>query len=147
MSIRLNKEIKLDCCDSIILKYGSINRNDPQVIYITGKMWVCPKFEGEYESIVNQLYSNFKKALSVTLKNSPMFENKFILDFDINPNNLVYNKKKFFSISVFIKQNPGNIVNLKAIKGLIMSEFGYLFKELEYDLKENDFEITKGKCR
>ncbi len=143
--IRLNKEIKIDSCKNICLKYGSVNKNDPQVIYVSGKMWICPTYDGDFATPINLAYNNFKKELSKILNDSVVFDKKHILDFDINPENLIKDKKKFFSISFFIKQNSDKLINLNNMKNLISSNFGYLFRELENSLIENDFEISKTK--
>lgn len=143
--IKLNKEIKLNSCKNICLKYGSVNKNDPQVIYVSGKMWICPTYDGDFESPISFAYNNFKRKLTKILRDSTIFESKHILDFDINPENLIKDKKKFFSISFFIKQNSEKLINLNNIKNIISAEFVYLFKELENDLIENDFEISKTK--
>ena len=87
----------------------------------------------------------FIKELNSILRNSVAFDSKHILDFDINPINLVKNKKKFFSISFFVKQKSEKLINLKNMKNLISSNFGYLFKNLERDLIENEFEVSKTK--
>lgn len=143
--MRLNKEIKINCCENIALKYGSINKNDPQVIYLSGKMWICPTYEGDFETPFYIVKNNFKRELSKALKNSVTFDSKYILDFDINPENLVCNKKKFCSVSMFLKQKQEKLVNLNNMKNLIVSNFGYLFRDLENELIENDFEISKAK--
>ena len=36
-------------------------------------------------------------------------------------------------------------MDLKDIKGIISSYFGYLFRELENELEENEFEVSKTK--
>jgi homoserine dehydrogenase len=36
-------------------------------------------------------------------------------------------------------------LDLKAIKGIVSSDFNYLFNELENDLIENEFIVTKTK--
>ena len=143
--LRLNKEIKLNNCKNINLKYGSVNKNDPRVIYVSGKMWVCPKYEGNFYEPVNYFYNKFKKELASILKNSMIFDSKHILDFDLNYDNLEKDKKKFFSITLVIKQKSDNVINLNNIKNIVSSDFGYLFNELEKDLLENDFEVSKTK--
>lgn len=143
--IRLNKEIKIDTCKNINLKYGSVNKNDPQVIYVSGKMWICPTYDGDFNEPINLIYNKFRKELSSILRNSVIFDSKHILDFDINPVNLVRDKKKFFSISFFVRQKSDNLINLKNMKNLISSNFGFLFKNLERDLIENEFEVSKTK--
>ena len=143
--IRLNKEIKLNNCKNITLKYGSINKNDPQVIYVTGKMWLCPTYDGDYNEEINIIHNNFKKKLNGTLSNSMLFDKKHILDFDINSDNLVKNKKKYFSITFFLKQKNEKLTNLNNMKNIISCNFGYLFKDLENELIENEFEVSKTK--
>ena len=143
--IRLNKEIKLNGCQNINLKFGTINKNNPQVIYVSGKMWIQPTYEGDFGKVINYTRSNFKKRLSKILKNNINFDNKHILDFDISFENMTPNKKKFCSIMVFIRQKSENILDLKAIKGIVSSDFNYLFNELENDLIENEFIVTKTK--
>ena len=108
--IRLNKEVKLNSCKNISLKYGSVNKNDPQVIYVSGKMWICPTYDGDFNEPINLVYSKFKKELSRILRNSTVFESRHILDFDLNSENLVRDKKKFFSITFFIKQKSEKLI-------------------------------------
>ena len=60
---RLNKEYYLNFHDKINLKYGSVNKNLPQVIYVCGSSWITPKFNGEYYSIINSIFSKFKSQL------------------------------------------------------------------------------------
>jgi len=143
--IRLNKEIKIDSCKNICLKYGSVNKNNPQVIYISGKMWICPNYDGDFDDSIKILHSKFKKELSKILRSSSVFESKYILDFDINSDNLIVNKKKFFSITFFIKQKKEKLLKLNSLKNIISSEFSYLFNDLEKDLIENEFEVSKVK--
>lgn len=83
--IKLNKEIKLNSCENICLKYGSVNKNDPQVIYVSGKMWICPTYDGDFEAPISFAYNNFKRKLTKILRDSTIFDSKHILDFDINP--------------------------------------------------------------
>ena len=141
--IRLNKEIKLNNCKNINLKYGSVNKNDPKVIYVTGKMWLCPTYDGNYSEQIEIMHNNFKRELKNVLGNSVIFEKKHILDFDLNVENLVKNKKKFASITFFVRQHDDKLMNLKNIRNVISSDFGYLFKELENELIENEFEVSK----
>ncbi len=143
--IRLNKEIKLNTCKNIDLKYGSVNKNDPQVIYVSGKMWVCPTYDGDFNEQINFIYSKFKKELTSILRNSKVFDSRHILDFDLNSENLVQNKKKYFSVTFFIKQKSEKLINLNNIKNIISSDFSYLFNDLENNLIENDFEVSKRK--
>ena len=143
--MRYVKEYKLNNCDNIVIKYGSVNKFDPKVIYITGRLWLCPTYTGNYEDIVSSLKKSFKNKLKRELNCSHLFNSNFILDFDINYKNLVCNKKKFFQVQIFVRQNDDAISDLKKIKDIISSKFGYLFKTFEDELFENDFSVSKTK--
>lgn len=143
--IRLNKEIKLNGCKNICLKYGSVNKNDPQVIYVSGKMWICPTYDGDFDEPISFIRSKFKKELTKILRSSSIFDSRHILDFDLNSDNLVKNKKKFFSVTFFVRQKLDKLMNLNSIKSIVSSDFSYLFNELENDLIENEFEVSKTK--
>ena len=94
---------------------------------------------------VHIIYSKFKKDLNSILRNSKTFDSRHILDFDLKSENLVQNKKKYFSITFFIKQKSEKLINLNNIKNIISSNFSYLFNDLENNLIENDFEVSKTK--
>lgn len=143
--LRLNKEIKLNNCKNISLKYGSVNKNDPRVIYVSGKMWLCPTYDGDFDEPINFVYDKFKRQLKSILMDSTVFDTRYILDFDLNSYNLEKNKKKYFSITFFVRQKSENVINLNNIKNIISSNFGYLFNELENNLIENDFDVSKTK--
>ena len=143
--LRLNKEIKLNNCKNISLKYGSVNKNDPRVIYVSGKMWLCPTYDGDFDEPINVVYDKFKRQLKSILMDSTVFDTRYILDFDLNSYNLEKNKKKYFSITFFVRQKSENVINLNNIKNIISSNFGYLFNELENNLIENDFDVSKTK--
>lgn len=145
---RFTKEFKLEgVCNNIYLKYGTTNKYAPNVIYITGRMWLCPKYDGFYDDIISHIYKQFKKSIRHELDNCELFDDKFILDFDINAKNLVKDKKKFFEIQLFIKQNPYSLVDIKNLMGSITTKFGSIFKKLENNLAANDFVVSKTKTK
>ena len=111
---RLNKEYYLNFNDKINLKYGSVNKNLPQVIYVCGSSWITPKFNGEYYSIINSIFSKFKSQLKCAIVASPYFENKFVCDFDLKTASLRENKKNYFTFEFYVKQK-NNIIQLKDI--------------------------------
>ena len=64
---RQKKEYNLDVCNHIILKYGTVNRDNPQVIYVSGKCWISPKDEMNYGKAISEIERNMRKNIKSLL--------------------------------------------------------------------------------
>lgn len=142
---RLNKEYKLDVCNHISLKYGTVNRNNPQVVYISGKCWVSPQKEMDYSNVINDIEKSMRKNIKSFLIDGVNFDNKFILDFDINIDNLSPKVKKFLSFDFYLRQNEKNKKELADLKELFNRKISTIANNLVYSFKENDFTVDKKK--
>lgn len=142
---RLNKEYKLDVCNHMILKYGSVNKDNPQVVYVSGRCWVSPQTDMDYESVVYEIEKKVRNTIKSFLMDGVNFDNKFILDFDINTDKMNKNDKKFLSFDLYLKQNENNKKTLKELKELLMHRISTVANNIVYFFKENDFEINKKK--
>lgn len=140
---RLNKKYKICSDNNIELIYGSTNKDNPQVIYVSGKCWISPLFCGEYETILNNIKKEFIHYINKFVKIDNIFDNKFILDFDINIDSLNLNTKKYLSFNIFLKQKNEVLYPLKSDK--LFSNFYKLSDKLEELLQSNDFKIYKRK--
>ena len=140
---KLQKEYKLNVSINLELKYGSINREDPKIIYINGRAWIEPLYDGDYESVFKLLISQYKKDLNSKLHSTGKFERNMVYDFDINPEALQKNKKKFLSFDVFMKQT-GNY-SLKELSDDITECVGHASDVFVDKLLENEFSVTKTK--
>lgn len=142
---RLNKEYKLDVCNHISLKYGTVNRNNPQVVYISGKCWVSPKREMNYADVIDNIEKGMKRNIKSFLIDGINFDNRFILDFDINTDGLVPSEKKFLSFDFYLRQNEKNKKQLSELNDLFKRKVSTIANNLVYSFKENDFTINKKK--
>lgn len=142
---RLNKEYKLDVCKHISLKYGTVNRNNPQVVYVSGKCWVSPQREMDYSTVINDIEKNMRKNIKSFLIDGINFDNKFILDFDISIDNLLPKTKKFLSFDFYLRQNEKNKKDLASLKELFDRKISTIANNLVYNFKENDFTVDKKK--
>lgn len=141
---RLNKEYCLDFNNKLNLKYGTVNKNFPQVVYISGNGWIAPKFNGEYDALINCAINKFKSQLKHVIISSPFFENKFVCDFDIKTASLRENKKNYFMFEFYVKQKD-HVVQLKDLKTNIKNTFKFLIDNLVNNLTDNTFELTRNK--
>lgn len=142
---RLNKEYKLDVCKHISLKYGTVNRNNPQVVYVSGKCWVSPLRAMNYGDIISNIEKEMRKNIKTFFIDEINFDNKYILDFDINVDNINPNEKKFLSFDFYLRQNEKNKKQLGDLKDMLNRKVSTIANNLVYMFKENDFSIEKRK--
>lgn len=142
---RLNKEYKLDVCNHIQLKYGSVNRDNPQVIYISGKCWVSPSMKCKYDEVISDIEDKMRKNIKRIIIDGINFDNKLILDFDINTDGLYPNKKKFLSFDFYLKQVEKNKKTLTDLKNLLDRKISTISNNLVYMFNENGFSVEKHK--
>jgi len=142
---RLNKEYKLDVCNHISLKYGTVNRNNPQVVYVSGKCWVSPQRDMDYGNVIDNIEKTMRKNIKSFLIDEINFDNRFILDFDINIDGLVPREKKFLSFDFYLRQNENNKKKLSELNDLFKRKVSTIANNLVYSFKENDFTINKKK--
>ena len=142
---RLNKEYKLDVCKHISLKYGTVNRNNPQVVYVSGKCWVSPLRNMDYDDVIYHIEKEMRKNIKTFFIDEINFDNKYILDFDINVDNINPNEKKFLSFDFYLRQNEKNKKQLGDLKDMLNRKVSTIANNLVYMFKENDFSIEKRK--
>ena len=141
---RLNKEYSLDFNDYIDVKYGSIDKNNPCVIFLEGKTWIEPNYNGNYISDVNGIVLSFKDKLRDAITNSCDFYNKFIFDFDVKTASLRENKKSFVSFEFLVRQS-GTVKSLSEIKPIVVCLFKDIINDLTTDFNNHIFSLSKRK--
>ena len=143
-NIRLNKEYVLDIDNFFDIKYGSVNRLNPLVIYISCKTWICPNKEVNFKNIIGKALCEFKQKLKNIIISCDNYDNKFIYDDFINYNGMKINKKNYFSIEIYIRRNDCD-EDLFSLKKDIEYNFKHLFNELSLSLNNDCFKLTKSK--
>jgi len=142
---RLNKEYKLNVCNHISLKYGTVNKNNPQVVYVSGKCWVSPLKNMNYVDVIDSIEKNMRNNIKTFLIDGVNFDNKYILDFEVNIDNLKPKEKKFLSFDFYLRQNEKNKKELIDLKDMFNRKISTIANNLVYMFKENDFTIEKTK--
>ena len=142
---RLNKEYKLDVSKDVLLKYGSVNKDNPQVIYVSGKCWISPTREMDYDSVISEIESDMRKNIRKVFIDGENFENRFILDFDVSTDGLFPNRKKFLSFDFYLRQKERNKKKLSDIKEFINDKVRYVSNEMVFSFNDNSFTVQKSK--
>ena len=124
---RLNKEYKLDVCSHVVVKYGSVNKDNPQVVYVSGRCWVSPQIKMNYDDVIYHIEKEMRKNIKLFLMDG--------INFD----------KKFLSFDFYLRQNEANKKSLKGLKNILNGRISTVVNNLVYLFKENDFTIEKRK--
>ena len=142
---RLNKEYGLDVSDSVVLKYGSVNKDNPQVIYITGKCWIKPTINADYDYIITSIKNNMRKDIKYLMTNNVDFDDRFIFNFSISMDDFLINKKKFMSFDFYLRQKETNKKPLKKIGSIIGGRTRIITDNMIKTFKKNGFQVEKQK--
>lgn len=141
---RLNKEYSLDISDYIDVRYGSVDKLNPVVIYVTCKTWLCPQCIEDYDENIDSVFNDFKKKLRKSIMDSKYFENRFVCDFDLKTASVRENKKNYISFEFFIKQT-NTVYPLKDMKDTMKDTFKGIIDDLVINLEKHTFKLTKGR--
>lgn len=128
------------------LKLGTINKKNPEVIYIEGKTFIMPLDDDmNYRNIMQLIKRNFNFYISESLKKCNIFENKFILDFQVANSGIKMNKKSFLYFQVLFRQDRNKILPIKSVKTLSNDFINETVNYLKSLLINNNFYISKTK--
>lgn len=142
---RLKKEYVLDVCNHIDIKYGTVNKDNPQVIYVSGKCWVSPSIEMDYEKAISCIEKDMKRNIRNILMDGINFDKKFILDFEVNTDGMSPSNKRFLSFDFYLKQNESNKKSLSDVGSILSRKVSTISNNLVYLFRENSFSIEKRK--
>jgi hypothetical protein len=142
---RLNKEYKLDVCSRISVKYGSVNKDDPRVIYVSGKCWVSQNGSNDCDKVMHKAELGMRKNIKLFLMDGIHFDKRFILDFDFNSDNFGVGDKKYLSFDFFLRQNERNKRPLKELKEILSSKISTVVNNLLFTLTSNDLSVCAEK--
>ena len=132
--------------DFFNIKLGTVNKNNPEVIYFEFRTFISPLEESNnYSQVFAFLKKEFSKKISDSLKLNDFFSEKYILDFQIANSGIRINKKSYLSFQLFLRQKNEVIKELKEIKKIAEPFLVNLLNEFKNDIISNNFSVTKTK--
>jgi hypothetical protein len=138
---RFNKEYNLTKYGSIQMKLGTINKDDPKVVYVSGRCWLTPNIEIDYNDAFEEIKKRVCRKVKSVINDDEGFSNKFIFNFDINPESFMLNKKKYFAFDIFFRQNDEMKRKLKSLIPEFESNMTDICSEMVDGLEEFGFSI------
>lgn len=106
--MKIGKEIKINNSSDYNLAFGSMNKNNPDSVYLNISSWIEPQTEYSNRTVKN-LRKNIKQDL-FNLLDQELFmfdKNKSIVDLDIRESGIKLGKKSFMNceITLFLRES------------------------------------------
>lgn len=144
-STRSNSEKRISS-QNFKLKIGTTMKMNPLVIYIEGRTFISPlSYKDDYSQDISEIKRTFRLAIGDNIRCSDLFENNYIVDFQVASKGIMPNKKSFLSFQFFLKQNRNNILKLKDLKPSAENIVNNIVQSLETDIIGHNFAISKTK--
>lgn len=128
------------------LKLGTVNRMNPEVIYLEGKTFIIPIDEDrDYSNTLKVIRKGLSRIVNNALFNNKHFKSNYILDLQVANSGVILDKKSFLTFQLLLRQKSESINDLKRVKSNCESFFNSITNELSNFIKEHGFVITKTK--
>lgn len=132
--------------DTFKLKLGTMDKTNPLVIYIEGKVFITPNEEKDsYTKDMKDIKFALKKTIRESLSNSDFFQNEYILEFQIADTGIKTNKKSFLTFELLLRQPANKVLKLNDIKKYTEHDIYEIINSLEQNIVEHNFSLSKTK--
>lgn len=132
--------------DTFKLKLGTMDKTNPLVIYIEGKVFITPNEEKDsYTKDMKDIKFALKKIIRESLSNSDFFQNEYILEFQIADTGIKTNKKSFLTFELLLRQPANKVLKLNDIKKYTEHDIYEIINSLEQNIVEHNFSLSKTK--
>lgn len=143
--VRLNCEKKIEH-DNFKIKIGTTNKLEPKVVYVEGRTFLSPLEEyDDYSTDMNHIKQNLKTAISKYLHGCPIFDGKFILDFQVAASGIKPGKRSFLSFQIILKQKENMIPSLLEVKRQSEKTILDIINAVQDDILKTGYTVSKTK--
>lgn len=142
---RTFQKLKLQYDKNFTIEYGTVNKKNPEIIYINYKTYISSvKENNEYNKIINDIFRYFKRKVTTEIIKS-RFDKDFIFDYDILQDIKPQFKNKILTFELFLKQPNNDIKKISMLKGYISELSNKLIENLSNTLEKNNIKLSKVK--
>lgn len=135
--------------ESFKIKIGTMDKKNPEVIYIELGSYISPKEEKKsYKSNVSNIERETKLLICDVLQNSGLCKSDFIFVSDIANERIAMNKKSYFEFQLFVK--PTDVVKNSGKFSELTEMFNNecvskIIPQVKQYITENGFEYYKSR--
>lgn len=141
MATNIKREIKLDFSDNMRVKFGTVDRLNPRIVYLSYRFWVEPIGESDYGEDFEIIKKNIRHLIRKTLSEDYLFSKKYIFDFLMNGDTLNEKKNKCVEFSIYLKQSSTDIVGFMDLLKVSKETVRKMVNGIEDEFVSNGFKV------
>ena len=103
---RTSKEFKIpnDGLTNIKSRYGALDKNNPEILYIRSRATITPSIKKkDFSENIIEVKKIFEKNIKTVILNSKAFEKKYICSIEISENGIAFGKKSHVKYDIYVK--------------------------------------------
>ena len=115
---KIGKEHKMRGCTYVSSKFGTLDRDNPSVMYVSGRCWAIPTQSCQDQDMaIRRLRSEIKTMVNGMVLSSGTFMPRIILDIDFNYDKPVVGKKKKLTYDLYLRQKGNEVMSVDDLYG------------------------------
>lgn len=106
--LRKSKQIKLYIMNNLSVKYGTLDKNSPDVLFIRFKGKIIPTIiKNDYSKEIVELKTEFNSIVkNVILKYCDIFDcNRYLCNMEVSEKGITFKKGSYIKFDVFVRPN------------------------------------------
>ena len=139
---RTTKEFKIpnDGHTNIRSKYGTLDKNNPEILYIRSRATITPVIKKkDFSENIIEIKRIFEKNVKTVILNSKAFEDKYICSIEMSENGIAFGKKSHVKYDIYVKPKTNKTIEEYSDD---IQTIAYLFNQnLLQSLTENNIKI------
>ena len=141
--IRINGDKNISH-DKINARLGLTDKKNHSVFYLEGGAFITPETDYEdFIEIMDIIELHCKRSLKNKLFNDNIFENNFLMNFEVCSDRMKAGKNSYLSFQYHFKQKNNANESIITIKENHEAFFEGLLKDIEDELQSYDIKISK----
>lgn len=138
---RLNKEKKIDF-SRFKAKLGTINKEQPSTLYLTGKGYFTPMNESDkYNLGIIGVENHIRHQINGIISKNKLLDRNYILNLEIADKRIQYKKKSYMFFQIFFHQTNPKPIRFSDIVPLVNDDMKKILSGVEDAFQEKQFKL------
>lgn len=132
------RELKIESGDRFKIRFGTMDKHCPSVIYIKSATKVKPNVsKTNYKKEITAMQNTFLSFVDKTVKESKLFLDEYICHFDTNKEGMTYGKNSYMKYELYVRPKALKFIDdyteeVKTLAAALNAKIDALIKEKEF---------------